>query len=133
MIRVAAAVVMHGGKVLLARRKAGEAHAGLWEFPGGKIEGSETPGQCLERELHEELGLLVNAGRVLAETEDRADHGEFTIIAVEAVLLGGRLKLTVHDDVQWVCLDDIDIAHLAPADRDLVKKIRKDNCRSRPI
>ncbi|MEO0999093.1 MAG: (deoxy)nucleoside triphosphate pyrophosphohydrolase [Pseudomonadota bacterium] len=53
----AAALVDPDGRVLIAQRPEGKAMAGLWEFPGGKVEPGETPEACLIRELHEELGL----------------------------------------------------------------------------
>jgi len=68
MKRVTAAILFKDGKVLIARRKQGQSHAGLWEFPGGKIEDSETPQACLERELEEEHGLRVRSGRIIAES-----------------------------------------------------------------
>ncbi|MFX7832986.1 NUDIX domain-containing protein, partial [Acinetobacter baumannii] len=49
------------GRVLVQRRPAGKAMAGLWEFPGGKIEPGETPEAALIRELEEELGITVPA------------------------------------------------------------------------
>lgn len=58
---VAAALVDADGRVLIARRPAGKALAGLWEFPGGKLEPAERPEEALIRELHEELGLSVDA------------------------------------------------------------------------
>lgn len=53
----AAALIDPDGRVLLAQRPEGKSMAGLWEFPGGKIETSETPETALIRELHEELGI----------------------------------------------------------------------------
>jgi len=53
----AAALIDRDGRVLLAQRPAGKSMAGLWEFPGGKVEPNETPEAALIRELHEELGI----------------------------------------------------------------------------
>lgn len=53
----AVALVDPDGRVLLAQRPEGKSMAGLWEFPGGKIEQGETPEEALIRELHEELGI----------------------------------------------------------------------------
>ena len=53
----AAALIDPDGRVLLAQRPEGKSMAGLWEFPGGKVEPGETPEAALIRELHEELGI----------------------------------------------------------------------------
>ncbi|WP_425105239.1 8-oxo-dGTP diphosphatase MutT [Ancylobacter sp.] len=55
----AAALVDVDGRVLLTERPAGKSLAGLWEFPGGKVEPGERPEECLIRELSEELGITV--------------------------------------------------------------------------
>jgi 8-oxo-dGTP diphosphatase len=55
----ACALVDADGRVLIAQRPAGKAMAGLWEFPGGKVEEGERPEDTLIRELHEELGIAV--------------------------------------------------------------------------
>ncbi|MFA6122650.1 MAG: (deoxy)nucleoside triphosphate pyrophosphohydrolase [Sphingomonas sp.] len=59
MLVVAAALVDAAGRVLVQRRPLGKALAGLWEFPGGKVESGETPEAALVRELEEELGIAV--------------------------------------------------------------------------
>ena len=56
----ACALVDTDGRVLLAQRPAGRPMAGLWEFPGGKVEAGERPEETLIRELKEELGIVVN-------------------------------------------------------------------------
>ena len=56
---VACALVDADGRVLIAQRPEGKALAGLWEFPGGKLEAGERPEAALIRELHEEIGITV--------------------------------------------------------------------------
>jgi 8-oxo-dGTP diphosphatase len=69
----ACALVDADGRVLIAERPAGKAMAGLWEFPGGKIEAGESPETCLIRELREELGIDVTAACLAPLTF--ASHG----------------------------------------------------------
>ena len=57
LLVAACALVDADGRVLLAQRPEGQQLAGLWEFPGGKVEPGETPEQCIIRELHEEIGI----------------------------------------------------------------------------
>ncbi|TPK81364.1 MULTISPECIES: (deoxy)nucleoside triphosphate pyrophosphohydrolase [unclassified Mesorhizobium] len=57
LLVAACALVDTDGRVLLAQRPQGKQLAGLWEFPGGKVEPGETPEQCIIRELHEEIGI----------------------------------------------------------------------------
>ena len=59
MLVAACALIDADGRVLIAERPAGKAMAGLWEFPGGKVESGERPEDTLIRELHEELGITV--------------------------------------------------------------------------
>lgn len=100
--KVAAAIIRSGKEILLTRRKPGEKLAGYWEFPGGKIEENETIQQCLEREIHEELNIYINAGKVITSSIHTYRHGKIELIALEAEVTSGNLQLTVHDKADWV-------------------------------
>jgi 8-oxo-dGTP diphosphatase len=66
---VVAGIFSRDGKILICRRRADQAHALKWEFPGGKLEPGESPEAALVRELSEELGVEATVGRELMRYE----------------------------------------------------------------
>ncbi|MDF0488658.1 (deoxy)nucleoside triphosphate pyrophosphohydrolase [Sphingomonas sp. H39-1-10] len=80
LLVVAAALTDPHGRILVQRRSAGRAMAGLWEFPGGKVESGEAPEAALVRELAEELGVAVAAADLTALAFATAPIGERTLL-----------------------------------------------------
>ena len=81
LITVAAcALVDSDGRVLLAQRPPGKPMAGLWEFPGGKVEMGETPEQTVIRELEEELGIVVKEACLAPLTFASHTYPEFHLL-----------------------------------------------------
>ena len=76
----ACALVDSDGRVLLAQRPEGKPMAGLWEFPGGKVEMGETPEQTLIRELEEELGIVVKEACLAPLTFASHTYPEFHLL-----------------------------------------------------
>ncbi len=113
---VTAAIVLREDSVLLARRAPGQKLAGMWEFPGGKVEGDESLPACLARELLEELGIAVSVGEVIAESIYKYGHGEICLVAMRTSIVAGEITPTVHDRVEWVRLRELLQHSLAPAD-----------------
>ena len=74
--RVSIAVVWHGDEVLVQRRQQGQTYAGYWEFPGGKIQCGETPGQAVCRELLEEVGITAKTALPWIKRRYSYPHGE---------------------------------------------------------
>lgn len=122
---VAAAVLDAGGRVLVTRRSAPPALAGLWEFPGGKVEPGETPEAGLARELLEELGIGVVLEHPVAGPcpDARTPAGAWPLASgVMAVWLarvasGVPVALQDHDDLAWVAASELEHVDWVPADR----------------
>ena len=113
---VTAAIIRDGENILVVRRAPGEKLAGFWEFPGGKVEQSETLQECLERELSEELNIATKVSGIVAVSDYNYENGSIKLIALEAEILHGELTLSVHDKLQWLLPSEILDLKLAPAD-----------------
>jgi 8-oxo-dGTP diphosphatase len=118
---VTAAVIERDGKVLVARRKEGLIAAGLWEFPGGKLEAGEDPRQGLERELGEELGIEARAGDLLCSVPFEGALKSFELVVFRTELLSGELALTDHDEVRWLEPREMDESVFSKPDRPVVR------------
>jgi 8-oxo-dGTP diphosphatase len=121
--KVTAAVIERDGKVLCARRKAGLVAAGLWEFPGGKLEDGEAPETGLKRELEEELGVEARIGAFLCAVPFRGSIMSFELIVYRAELLGAELRLTDHDEVRWLAPAEMDESLFSKPDRPVVRML----------
>ena len=120
---VAAAVVHLDEKILITRRAPGQTLAGMWEFPGGKLEHLETPQDCITRELREELGVESNAGEILTTTTYTYPGGTIELIAIMVTLHSAQFTLQVHDLFEWVRPHDLLRYDLAPADIPIAEEI----------
>jgi 8-oxo-dGTP diphosphatase len=94
--------------MLVARRTAPEQFAGLWEFPGGKVEPGEVPEAALHRELREELGIGVRLGSELPAATVSGwplnDRASMRVWLAE-ICDGDPLPLQDHDELRWIGLD----------------------------
>jgi len=126
LLVVAAALVDVDGRVLICKRPAGKALAGLWEFPGGKMEAGETPEACLIRELDEELGITV-AESCLAPFVF-ASHGYDSFHMIMPLYLcrrwEGAVQVREHEAIAWVRPSQMGDYPMPPADAPLVAWLR---------
>ncbi|WP_395639682.1 (deoxy)nucleoside triphosphate pyrophosphohydrolase [Pseudolysinimonas sp.] len=125
-IEVVGAVILRAGQVLCAQRGASSALAGMWEFPGGKVEPGETPRQALEREIVEELECQVEVGDEIVSTTFEYDFGTVTLTTFYCELVDGEPILSEHQAVVWLSPSDLASLDWAPADVPAVERIRQD-------
>ena len=116
--RVICAAICRDGRVLLARRAPGQKHAGLWEFPGGKVEKGETDEACLERELQEEFGITGHTGGHICDNVCAYPELELqiTLCAYLFDWQAGEFQLRVHDRLLWADAQALGAAQLTAAD-----------------
>lgn len=126
MIQVTAALIEKDGKYLIARKKEGHL-AGMWEFPGGKIEPGETPEECLRREIDEEFGMQIGVGEYLATSCHTYPHISIELMGYLATFQGGEMRLTDHDKIEWVTHAEMEQYTFAPADLPLIDALQQVN------
>ena len=122
LLVVAAALVDADGRILLQQRAPGRAMAGLWEFPGGKVEPEERPEVALVRELAEELGIKVEEGALQAACFASAPNGErhmLLLLYICRAWEGDPAPLDASA-LQWVDLAQMRVLPMPPADEPLI-------------
>ncbi len=119
---VAAALVDGGRRVLLQRRAPGRAMAGLWEFPGGKVEEGERPEAALARELEEELGIVVETGSLTPAAFASADNeGRHMLLLLYLCReWEGEPRPLDAVELKWVRPDEMAPLPMPPADEPLI-------------
>ena len=102
MTAVVAGVLKRHNKILICQRRADQPHALKWEFPGGKLEAGESPGQALVRELREELGIESTAGRELMRYEFAyPGRNPILLIFLEVTDWSGEIQNHIFENMLW--------------------------------
>ncbi|MGE0744833.1 MAG: (deoxy)nucleoside triphosphate pyrophosphohydrolase [Rhodospirillales bacterium] len=122
----AVALVDADGRVLIARRPQGKAMAGLWEFPGGKVDPGETPETALIRELNEELGIDVTERCLAPFTFASHRYEAFHLLMPLYVcrVWQGDVKALEHEALAWVRPVRLGDYDMPPADKPLLAMLR---------
>ena len=126
LLVVACALIDVDGRVLICKRPQGKHLAGMWEFPGGKVDTGETPEACLIRELHEELGIKVTSACLAPFVF--TSHGYDSFHLLMPVYLcrrwEGFVSALEHEAIAWVKPDKLADYPMPPADEPVVAWLR---------
>jgi ADP-ribose pyrophosphatase len=120
-IDVVAAIIEQDGRILLAQRPATADQAGLWEFPGGKVESGETQPSALVRELQEELGIEALPAAYVASQQWEVSGRIIHLHAWHVPEYRGELAAHEHSQLAWVTPEQAFGYDLAPADIPLLE------------
>ena len=122
-IEVVAAIIRDDdGRIFATQRGYGAMKDG-WEFPGGKMEESETPEQALRREIKEELDTLIAVEDLLTTVEWDYPDFHLTMHCYWCHVESGSLTLKEHKAARWLTIDQIDTVDWLPADMEVIKEI----------
>lgn len=126
LLVAACALIDVDGRVLLAKRPEGKSLAGLWEFPGGKVEKGETPEAALVRELEEELGIKVPQKCLAPFTFASHEYETFHLLMPLYVCRNWDGDITPQDgqEIAWVRANRLADYPMPPADAPLVGMLR---------
>ena len=126
VIVAACALMNEDGTLLIARRPAGRPLAGLWEFPGGKVEAGEEPEDALVRELKEELGIEVAKADLAPLTFASHAYPDFHLLMSVYLCrrFEGRVTALEGQEFLWVRSDSLSCYDMPPADEPLKIALR---------
>ena len=96
-----------------------------WEIPGGKLEPGESPEQCIEREIREELATEIKAERVLGVVDYDYPNFHLTMHCILCTIISGELKLLEHEAAKWLEYGDLESVDWLPADQLLIPKLQE--------
>lgn len=124
---VAVALIDADGRILLSKRPAGKSLAGLWEFPGGKVEQGERPEAALIRELHEELGIDVEQSCVAPLTFASHSYADFHLLMPLYVCRRwtGLVQPREAQELKWVYAKNLRDHPMPPADIPLIPHLQE--------
>ena len=123
-IKVVAAVIRDGDKILATQRGYGDLKGG-WEFPGGKIEEGETPQEALKREIMEELDTEIEVGELIDTIEYDYPVFHLAMGCYWCSVVSGDLVLKEHEAARWLGKDGLMDVEWLPADVELIEKLTK--------
>ena len=115
-IKVVAAVIFRESKILIARRKKGKHLESCWEYPGGKTEKNEEEKKALKRELKEEFNIEASIDKYLTESFHEYENVNINLKAYLVRDFLGDFKLSDHDKIEWIKIEEIKKYDFAPAD-----------------
>jgi 8-oxo-dGTP diphosphatase len=125
-VRVVAAVIERDGKVLICQRRRDGSHPFKWEFPGGKIEGRESPAEALQRELEEELAIQARIGPEIVRYEHQyPNRTPLLLLFFRVAEYNGEPSNLQFEEIRWIRRRELLEYDFLEGDMDFVRKLAR--------
>ena len=123
-LEITAGIIKKNNKVLIGQRKYHDKFGGKWEFPGGKLENSGMPEDCIIRELKEELNINIREFKhFLSYTIDFSLY-KMVIHAFLITQYDGEIQINDHENIIWTDIQDLNNFDFLEADKEIIKKLQ---------
>tara|TARA_B100002052_G_scaffold202711_1_gene185065 strand:- start:114 stop:512 length:399 start_codon:yes stop_codon:yes gene_type:complete len=126
-ILVTGAIIQTDSNFLIGRRGKDEKSAGMWEFPGGKLEEGESPKECIKRELKEELNIDAEIGELFFSYTYNYPPISYELYFFKVNSFFGEPVKSVHDKLKWEKLKNFYKYDFLPGDGPLIDKLISEN------
>ena len=123
-IEVAAAIIIKNNRLFATQRGYGD-FKDYWEFPGGKIEAGETPGDALIREIREELNAEISVGKMIRKIDYDYPAFHLTMYCFICELISTEITLVEHEAARWLSMEELDEVEWLPADIEVIDSLKK--------
>jgi 8-oxo-dGTP diphosphatase len=122
-IRVVAGVIGRDGSYLITQRRPGAVLPLLWEFPGGRVERSETDTEALQREVKHRLGVEISVGQLISFVSHPYERYTVDLYLYECTLAAGEPSALAVNDFRWVKSHEFEQYTFTPADEASMNKL----------
>jgi 8-oxo-dGTP diphosphatase len=124
MLQVVAGIIERDGRILICRRTATQSHPLKWEFPGGKVEPGEAPGEALTRELEEELGITGAAGEEIDRYQFAYPGKQpIQLIFMRVTQFSGEPQNLIFEEMTWESPSRLPAFDFVEGDRDFIRAL----------
>ncbi|MBF0612684.1 MAG: (deoxy)nucleoside triphosphate pyrophosphohydrolase [Magnetococcales bacterium] len=120
---VVAGILTLNGTYLLTQRRSEDSFGSLWEFPGGKVHGDETPEAALIRELREELGIEIRVFKPWQFVSHAYGHFHLVMLLYHVTAWHGEPQALASQQAKWFSLNDLKNVAMPPADLPVVQEL----------
>ena len=125
MIRVVAGLLVFQSRVLVAKRKSNSlALKNLWEFPGGKVEPGETDEQALQREIFEELGIMIRSCLPIYTHQFQVEDRRIELHLYGTFIQDPQYECRDHDEVRWVKFQQLEQVDFLESNQVFLKPVQ---------